>query len=86
MAKQENSRIENILAYMAVGLIGTSILAMLAALILAATGAATPNVGKTVLPPILVFYPQFGLAAGALCIILLLITGIRRRTRENRSK
>ncbi|MEY4263199.1 MAG: hypothetical protein RLY88_907 [Actinomycetota bacterium] len=86
MAKQANPRIENILAYMAVGLISTSILAMLAALLMAATGSATPSVGKTVLPPILVFYPQFGLAAGALCIILLLIVGIRRRTRENRSK
>jgi drug/metabolite transporter (DMT)-like permease len=86
MAKQANPRIENILAYMAVGLISTSILAMLAALLMAATGSATPSVGKTVLPPILVFYPQFGLAAGALCIILLLIFGIRRRTRENRSK
>jgi len=86
MAKQANPRIENILAYMAVGLISTSILAMLAALLMAATGSATPSVGKTVLPPILVFYPQFGLASGALCIILLLIVGIRRRTRENRSK
>ena len=86
MAKQANPRIENILAYMAVGLIGTSILAMLVALVMAATGSATPSVGKTVLPPILIFYPQFGLAAGALCIILLLIVGIRRRTRENRTK
>ncbi|WP_296630382.1 hypothetical protein [Rhodoluna sp.] len=84
MAKQANPRIENILAYMAVGLIGTSILAMLVALVMAATGSATPTVGKTVLPPILVFYPQFGLAAGAICIILLLVVGIRRRTRENR--
>jgi hypothetical protein len=57
---------------------------MLAALIIAATGSATPGLGQQVLPPILVFYPQFGLIAGAASIIGLLLTSIRRRTRENR--
>lgn len=92
MAKQKKSpannpapRLESIFAYMAAGLIGTSILAMLAALIIAATGSATPGVGKQLLPPILVFYPQFGLIAGAASIIALLITSVRRRTRENRN-
>ena len=70
---------------MAVGLIGTSILAMLATLIIAATGSATPAVGEQVLPAILVFYPQFGLVAGAAAIIGLLIVNIRRRSRENRT-
>ena len=69
---------------MAAGLIGTSIIAMLAALIIAATGSATPGLGQQVLPPILVFYPQFGLIAGAASIIGLLLTSIRRRNRENR--
>jgi hypothetical protein len=32
----------------------------------------------------LVFYPQFGLVAGAASIIALLITNISRRNRENR--
>jgi FtsH-binding integral membrane protein len=84
-ANNPSSRLESIFAYMAAGLIGTSILAMLAALIMAATGSATPEVGKQVLPAILVFYPQFGLVAGAASIIGLLIANIRRRSRENRS-
>lgn len=91
MAKQSKnpannpaSRLESIFAYMAVGLIGTSILAMVAALLIAATGSNTPALGKQVLPPVLVFYPQFGLVAGAASIIALLITNISRRNRENR--
>ena len=60
------SKIETVFAYIAVGLIGTSVLVMLATLIIAATGTATPSVGKVVVPPIMIFYPQFGLAAGAL--------------------
>lgn len=83
-ANKPSSRLESIFAYMAAGLIGTSIIAMLAALIIAATGSATPGLGQQVLPPILVFYPQFGLIAGAASIIGLLLTSIRRRTRENR--
>jgi FtsH-binding integral membrane protein len=81
-ANNPSSRLESIFAYMAAGLIGTSILAMLAALIMAASGSATPEVGQQVLPAILVFYPQI---AGAASIIGLLITNIRRRSRENRS-
>lgn len=91
MAKQSKnpannpaSRLESIFAYMAVGLIGTSILAMVAALLIAATGSNTPSLGEQVLPPVLVFYPQFGLVAGAASIIALLITNISRRNRENR--
>lgn len=91
MAKQSKnpannpaSRLESIFAYMAVGLIGTSILAMIAALLIAATGSNTPALGEQVLPPVLVFYPQFGLIAGAASIIALLITNISRRNRENR--
>ena len=64
MAKQSKnpannpaSRLESIFAYMAVGLIGTSILAMVAALLIAATGSNTPALGEQVLPPVLVFYP-----------------------------
>lgn len=84
-ANQPGSRLESIFAYMAAGLIGTSILAMLAALIIAATGSSTPGVGQQNLPSFLVFYPQFGLVAGAASIIALLITNIRRRSRENRN-
>jgi FtsH-binding integral membrane protein len=76
--KSEAPRLENILAYMAVGLVGTSILVMVATLVLS---LSTHNIW-----PILVFYPQIGLIAGAACIIALLIVSLRRRTRENDSK
>ena len=73
--KSETPRLENILAYMAVGLIGTSIIVMVITLLLS---LSTHN-----LMPILVFYPQIGLIAGAACIIALLIVSLRRRAREN---
>lgn len=91
MAKQSKnqannpaSRLESVFAYMAVGLIGTSILVMIAALLIAASGSSTTGLGEQILPPVLVFYPQFGLIAGAASIIALLITNISRRNRENR--
>ncbi len=83
-ANNSASRLESIFAYMAVGLIGTSILVMIAALLIAASGNNTPGLGAQVLPPVLVFYPQFGLIAGAASIIALLIANISRRNRENR--
>jgi hypothetical protein len=73
--KSEAPRLENILAYMAVGLIGSSILVMLATLLMSLT--------THVLWPIMVFYPQIGLIAGAGCIVALLIVSLRRRAREN---
>jgi FtsH-binding integral membrane protein len=73
--KSETPRLENILAFMAVGLIGTSIIVMVIKLLLS---LSTHN-----LMPILVFYPQIGLIAGAACIIALLIVSLRRRAREN---
>ena len=76
--KSAGSRLENILAFMAVGLIGTSILVMVVTLLLA--------LSSTSLMPILVFYPQIGLIAGAGCIIALLIVSLRRRSRENAAK
>ena len=74
--KTETPRLENILAFMAVGLIGTSILVMVATLLL--------SLSTHVLWPIMVFYPQIGLISGAACIIALLIVSLRRRARENR--
>jgi uncharacterized RDD family membrane protein YckC len=90
MAKQSKNpankpagRLESIFAYMAVGLIGSSILVMIAALLIAASGNGTPGLGEQILPAVLVFYPQFGLIAGAASIIALLIANISRRNREN---
>lgn len=76
--KSAGSRLENILAFMAVGLIGTSIIVMVITLLLA--------LSSTSLWPILIFYPQIGLIAGAACIISLLIVSLRRRARENQAK
>jgi hypothetical protein len=76
--KSAGSRLENILAFMAVGLIGTSIIVMVITLLLA--------LSSTSLWPILIFYPQIGLIAGAACIISLLIVSLRRRARENEAK
>ena len=76
--KSAGSRLENILAFMAVGLIGSSLLVMFATLLLALSSNS--------LLPILVFYPQIGLIAGAACIIALLIVNLRRRARENEAK
>jgi FtsH-binding integral membrane protein len=73
--KSETPRLENILAFMAVGLIGTSIIVMVITLLL--------SLSTHTLMPILVFYPQIGLIAGAACIIALLIVSLRRRAREN---
>jgi FtsH-binding integral membrane protein len=73
--KNETPRLENILAYMSVGLIGTSIIVMVITLLL--------SLSTHSLWPIMVFYPQIGLIAGAACIIALLIVSLRRRTREN---
>jgi FtsH-binding integral membrane protein len=75
--KNENHGLQNILAYMAVGLVGTSIIVMVITLLL--------SLSTHVLAPILVFYPQIGLIAGAACIIALLIVSLRRRSRENNS-
>ena len=76
--KSAGSRLENILAFMAVGLIGTSIIVMVITLLLA--------LSSTSLWPILIFYPQIGLIAGAACIISLLIVSLRRRARESEAK
>lgn len=73
--KTEAPRLENILAFMSIGLIGTSILVMVATLLM--------SLSTHVLWPIMVFYPQIGLIAGAACIIALLIVSLRRRSREN---
>jgi FtsH-binding integral membrane protein len=96
MAKQSDSkgkpgpkagieRVENILAYMAAGLIGTSVLAMIAVFIISAIPSSSPKVGELKLPAILVFYPQFGLAAGAAAIIALVVVSARRRAKQNRA-
>lgn len=76
--KNQAGRLESILAYMAAGLVGTSVIVMVITLLVS---LSTHN-----LPAILVFYPQFGLIAGGACIVALLIVSLLRRSRENKAE
>jgi len=76
--KKQAGRLESILAYMAAGLVGTSIIVMVITLLI--------SLSTHKLPPILVFYPQIGLIAGGLCIIALLVVSLLRRSRENNAE
>ena len=69
------SRDENVLAFMAIGVIGLSLLTIAALLIAYATGV-------TSLPVLLPLLPFIGLPIGMLLIIALAIVGAKRRKRE----
>ncbi|MEN9970548.1 MAG: hypothetical protein RLZZ229_756 [Actinomycetota bacterium] len=98
MAKQSNpkgkpapktgiARVENILAFMVAGFLISSVLAVIATFVYAATGAETPTVGQTTFTPtmaVVALYPNIGLPAAALSIIALLIVSARRRAKENK--
>ncbi len=68
-------RIESLLAYMAVGVIGFSILIIGVLLVAYATGVKT-------LPTLLPLLPFIGLPIGMLLIIALVIVGVIRRSKE----
>jgi hypothetical protein len=79
MAKKVSNpenRLENVLAYMAVGVIATSILSIAIVLI---TYYVAP---ETNLPVLLRLLPLIGLPLGMLLIITLVIVSARRRARE----
>ena len=77
MAKNQNrSQIETTLAYMAVGVIGLSIVSMLITLGLSALGFSN-------FPVVLAQLPLIGLPIGFLIIVAMLIVSIIRRTKEN---
>ena len=71
------SRAENVLAFMAIGVIGLSLLTIAALLIAYATGV-------TSLPVLLPLLPFIGLPIGMLLIIALAIVGAKRRKREGK--
>lgn len=80
MTKQPDSeptRVETALAYMAAGVIGISLIALIASLALAFSGLRSSFVN------FLVIFTQIGLPIGFLLIIGLLIVSIRRRNRDN---
>ena len=77
MAKNQNRpQIETTLAYMAVGVIGFSIVSMLITLGLSALGFSN-------FPVVLAQLPLIGLPIGFLIIVAMLIVSIIRRTKEN---
>lgn len=76
----ENSRqskVEVVLAAMAVGVIGLSVLSMLATLLLVFLGVEN-------LPAVMAQLPLIGLPVGFLLIITLLVAAIIRRSRDSR--
>jgi membrane protein DedA with SNARE-associated domain len=70
------SRVERVLAYMAVGVVGMAIACILVTLLMKAFGSS----------PFVLFeqIPLLALPAGALLIIALFITAATRRSRNNR--
>ena len=75
---QKRTQLETTLAYMAVGTISVSILAILTTLLLALFEVEN-------ITPLVVQLPLVGLPIGFLLIIALLITSVIRNRRENRS-
>lgn len=75
--KPSQSKVEVVLAAMAVGVIGLSVLSMLATLLLVFLGVEN-------LPAVLAQLPLIGLPVGFLLIIALLVAAIIRRSRESR--
>jgi uncharacterized RDD family membrane protein YckC len=75
--KSRQSKVEVVLAAMAVSVIGLSVLSMLATLLLV-------FLGVTDLPAVMAQLPLIGLPVGFLLIIALLVAAIIRRSRESR--
>lgn len=71
------SKAESVLAYMATGVIGFSLLIIGVLLVAYATGTKS-------LPVLLPLLPFIGLPLGMLLIIALVIVNIRRRARESK--
>ncbi len=76
-ASTPENRLENVLAYMAVGVIASSIICIAIVLISYYLGVAQ-------LPVILRLVPLIGLPVGMLLIITLVIVSARRRARESK--
>lgn len=85
-SSNESTRVERILGFMAVGLIGTSVLVMMITLIigLVESSQSANSYESISLPTALVAYPQLGLPAGAFCIIAMVALSVVRRSKSNR--
>lgn len=77
MASFNTSRLENFLAYGAIGVTSVSLLAMITTLVMEFGGANER-------PAILAQLPLIGLPVGFMMILAMLIISFIRRTKENR--
>lgn len=77
MASFNTSRLENFLAYGAIGVTSVSLLAMITTLVMEFGGANDR-------PAILAQLPLIGLPVGFMMILAMLIISFIRRTKENR--
>ena len=77
MTKPKINRVENVVAYMMVGVLGTSILTILVILV-------AYLMKFTKLPALLALIPMIGLPLGALLLIALLIIMARKRAKEGK--
>jgi formate/nitrite transporter FocA (FNT family) len=73
-----DSRVENVLAYMAAAVIGVSLLTMIVTLVALFAGFRG-------LPPVVGLLPSIGFPAGFLLVLAILVTNLIRRSRANRS-
>lgn len=71
------NRVENIMAFMAAGVVGASLLSMI--IVLALTFAHVTGI-----PPLLGLIPTVGFPIGFVLVLVLLVTSLVRKARENR--
>lgn len=80
------SRLERILAMMVAGVIGVSILCFMAVLIGSLTGASAAQAAGEGIWWLVIMFPYFGLPAGMLILVALIIVSSLRRSREARAQ
>ena len=72
-----DSRVENVLAYMAAAIIGVSVLTMIITLVALFAGLRG-------LPPVIGLLPSIGFPVGFVLVLAILVTNLVRRSRANR--
>ncbi|MCU1634970.1 MAG: hypothetical protein JWQ68_209 [Cryobacterium sp.] len=77
-------RLERILAYMVAGVVGLSILAFVTVIVATAAGVGANDAFSQGPWPFIITLPLFGLPAGFLLLIALMIASALRRSRDAR--
>lgn len=85
-SEQSFSRIERILASMVAGVIGVSILCFFAVLIGSWTGQGAAQANGDGIWRFVIMFPYFGLPAGMILLIALVVASSIRRAREGRAR